>query len=241
MSHNFKIDPIWINLDKPANISSAKAVAIVKRATGAKKVGHGGTLDPFATGILPIALNKATKSSQKLMDAEKKYYFEITWGQFRDTDDVEGKIIETNDKIPTSDEIMAILPQFIGEITQTPSKFSAIKIQGKRAYKLARAEVEFEMPQRQVHIYSLKLIENNPKIGKFEVSCSKGTYVRSLARDICKNLASAGYVSKLTRLKVGNFLHKDAIPLDLLKLMVTYRGSFSDGSIISLQDVIDNM
>ena len=241
MTHNFATDPLWINLDKPAGITSARAVAIIKRVTGAKKVGHGGTLDPFATGILPIALNKATKSSQKLMDAKKKYYFEISWGEFRDSDDIDGKVTDTNHKIPETGEIIDVLPKFIGKIFQTPSKFSAIKINGKRAYDLARKDVAFRMPPREVEIYSLKLIENNPKIGKFEVTCSKGTYVRSLARAICENMSAAGYVSKLTRLQVGNFLHKNTIPLDLLKLMVTYGGSFSDGSIICLQDVIDKL
>ena len=122
-----------------------------------------------------------------------------------------------------------------------PSKFSAIKINGKRAYDLARKNIDFEIKSRQIKIYSIKLIENNPKIGKFEITCSKGTYVRSLARDICKSMDVAGYVSKLTRLQVGIFSHKKTIPLDLLKLSITYMNNISDGSIFSLQDVIDKM
>jgi tRNA pseudouridine55 synthase len=237
---DFSTSSFWINLDKPANITSAKAVAIVKRFTKAKKVGHGGTLDPFATGILPIAVNKATKTSQQIMDASKKYYFEISWGEFRDTDDIEGKVTETSEKRPTNNEIFAILPKFIGKITQTPSKFSAIKINGQRAYDLARKNIEFEIKPREIEIFSLKFLENNEKIAKFEVECSKGTYIRSLARDLSKELGSSGYVSKLIRLQVGNFLYKNRIPLDLLKHIITYRIALSNGSYIPLEDVLKN-
>ncbi len=225
---------LWLNIDKPINCSSAKAVAIVKRITGAKKVGHGGTLDPFASGVLPIALNKATKTSEILMNAPKKYLFRISWGEFRDTDDVEGKVIESSQARPTNVQIISALPFFIGKIKQVPSRFSAIKINGQRAYDLARKNIEFEIKEREVEIFSLKMISNNNEFAEFEIECSKGTYVRSLARDLCKKIGGniCGFVSKLTRLSVGKFSYEKRISLDVLKHMTTYGGRFCDGSLL---------
>lgn len=230
---------VWLNIDKPIGYSSAKVVAIVKRITGAKKVGHGGTLDPFASGVLPIALNKATKTCDYIMNDAKKYGFTISWGEFRDTDDVEGKITESSAARPTEAEINNVLPNFMGKIKQIPSRFSAIKINGERAYNLARNDVEFEVPMREIEIFSLKLISANQDFAEFEVECSKGTYVRSLARDISKQLKVCGYVSKLTRLKVGKFLYDKTISLDILKQLVNDGGSFFDGSLLFLCDVLD--
>ncbi len=238
---NLSTQNFWLNIDKPIGFSSAKVVAIVKRITGAKKVGHAGTLDPFASGVLPIAVNKATKTCQYITDANKKYFFRIAWGEFRDTDDVEGKVIESSMTRPETSQIISAIPSFLGKIKQTPSRFSAIKIDGKRAYELARQEVEFEMKQRDVEIFSLKLITNNSEFADFEVECSKGTYVRSLARDICKKVSVCGYVKILTRLQVGNFLHQKTISLDLLKSLTTYGGRFPDGSLLCLHDVLDFM
>lgn len=237
---NFSEQNLWLNIDKPIGYSSAKTVAIVKKITRAKKVGHGGTLDPFASGILPIALNKATKTSETLMNAKKKYFFRISWGEFRDTDDVEGVVEESNNKRPSTAEVISVLYNFIGKIFQTPSRFSAIKINGKRAYELARNNIEFEMKQREVEISSLKLISNSDDFAEFEVECSKGTYVRSLAREIAKRLNVCGYVSKLTRLRVGKFSYNNRISLDELKLVATYGGRFSDGSLLLMQDVLSS-
>jgi tRNA pseudouridine55 synthase len=228
---------LWLNIDKPLGYSSAKVVAIVKRMTGAKKVGHGGTLDPFATGVLPIAINRATKTAEKLMGAHKKYFFRIQFGEFRDTDDVEGKVVETSAARPTTLELISAIPFFIGKIEQTPSRFSAIKINGQRAYDLARKDVEFEVPKRQVEIFSLKLITNNFEFAEFEISCAKGTYVRSLSRDICKKVGVCGFVSKLTRLRVGKFLHEKTISLDALKASTNYAAPIFDGSLLYAQDV----
>jgi len=235
---NLSEQNLWLNIDKPIGISSARAVAIVKRITGARKVGHGGTLDPFASGILPIAINKATKTSEALMGARKKYGFRITWGEFRDTDDVEGAVTESNSLRPTNAQIIAVLPFFIGKIKQVPSRFSAIKINGQRAYDLARQNIEFEIKEREVEIYSLKLISNNSEFAELELECSKGTYIRTISRDISKKIGVCGYVSVLTRLMVGKFHYEKRISLDLLKLIVTYGGCFSDGSLLSLQDVL---
>lgn len=235
---NLQADAIWLNIDKPLGMSSARAVAIIKRLTGSKKVGHGGTLDPFASGILPVALNKATKSSEHLMNAHKKYLFRISWGEFRDTDDVEGKVEESSLARPTTNQLISALPFFVGKIKQTPSRFSAIKINGKRAYDLARKDVVFEMKEREVEIYSCKLVSNCAEFGEFEVECSKGTYIRSLSRAICKKVGVCGYVSTLTRLVVGKFIYEKRISLDALKHTVTYGGRFLDGSLLSVQDVL---
>ncbi len=228
---------IWLNIDKPIGYSSAKVVAIVKRITGARKVGHGGTLDPFASGVLPVALNKATKSSEQWMSATKKYFFHICWGEFRDSDDIEGNVTETSDLHPSNTEIISILPFFIGKQKQIPSRFSAIKINGQRAYELARKGIEFEVREREIEIFSIKLLSNSDEFAAFEIECSKGTYVRTLARNICekisdnflrreeKSLKICGYVSRLVRLSVGDFLYKKRITLDLLKLANSYAGA----------------
>lgn len=229
---NLKEQNCWLNIDKPIGFSSAKVVAIVKRMTGAKKVGHGGTLDPFATGILPIALNKATKTAEELMQARKKYFFRIQFGEFRDSDDIEGQVTETSAARPNTASIINILPLFIGKIIQTPSQFSAIKINGQRAYHLARQGIVVEMPKREVEVFSLKLIGNNNDFAEFELCCSKGTYVRSLAREICQKLEVCGYVSKLTRLEVGNFKYEKRISLDALKTSITLNSSHLDGSML---------
>lgn len=229
-------DPIWLNVDKHAGYSSAKVVAIVKRFTRSKKVGHGGTLDPFATGVLPIALNKATKTSQRMMDCHKKYYFKIIWGEFRDSDDIDGEMIETNDKRPLASDIAQVLPYFIGDIRQQPSKFSAIKINGKRAYELARKKIDFDIGFRDVKIFSLTMLSCNENFGEFEVECSKGTYVRSLARDICKEVGVCGYVGELNRQRVGKFSVESAISLDQLKIKLHYGENFLDGSLISCEE-----
>ena len=229
---NLSTDPIWLNINKPAGYSSAKVVAIVKRFTKSKKVGHGGTLDPFAVGVLPIALNRATKTSQRMMDCEKKYSFKVTWGEFRDSDDIDGKVIETSDKRPLSHEVAGVLPCFVGKIKQEPSKFSAIKVNGQRAYKLARQNIAFEIGLRDVESFILSMLSCNSEFGEFEVECSKGTYVRSLARDICRKVGICGYVSELNRQRVGSFCVDNAIFLDQLKIKLHYGESFLDGSLI---------
>jgi tRNA pseudouridine55 synthase len=234
---------IFINIDKPIGYSSAKVVALVKKITKAKKVGHTGTLDPFASGVLPIALNKATKACQYVVDANKKYYFKITWGEFRDTDDIEGKVTETSTARPTTNQINAAIPNFIGKISQTPSNFSAIKINGHKAYELARKNIDFEMKARQVKILSLKLINNNSEYAEFEVKCSKGTYIRTLGRDLSKLIGVCGYLTILKRLEVGKFSLNKTISLDKLKNIVNYRFNSHnfDDSLFSLSQILDFM
>ncbi|MCE3254959.1 MAG: truB [Rickettsiaceae bacterium] len=227
----------WLNIDKPEGYSSAKVVAIVKRITKSKKVGHAGTLDPFATGVLPIAIGKATKTCSYVVDGVKKYYFEITWGEFRDSDDKTGNVTKSNDLRPETQSIINALPYFIGKISQIPSRFSAIKIEGKKSYQLAREGIEVEMKPRMVTINKIRLVFNNQDKAGFEVTCSKGTYIRSLARDLSAKIGVCGYVSVLRRLQVGNFLIKDVILLDNLKNILNYNAP--SNLLLPLRDVLN--
>lgn len=229
----------WINIDKPYGITSSKVVSIVKKLTKAKKVGHGGTLDPFASGVLPVAINYATKSCNYILDSDKKYYFEISWGELRNTDDIEGIVVQTSNNRPTNLEITNILSHFIGEIEQVPSKFSAIKINGQKAYDLARKNEDFTLNARKIFIRKISLIFNNQQKAGFEVECSKGTYVRSLCRDISIKLNSCGYVSKLVRLRAGIFDINQTISLAKLKNIDNFVAI--DDSIVKLRDVLNFM
>ena len=234
---DFSCENYWINLDKPKDISSAFAVKIIKKIIKAKKVGHGGTLDPFATGVLPIAINKSTKQSSKIMDFKKKYYFTIIFGEFRDSDDITGKVIEVSEKRISLADFAKNIPHFIGKIKQQPSKFSAIKINGERSYNLARKGLEVEMPIREIEIYSIKILNYLPDHCEMEIECSKGTYVRSLARDICKKNNICGYVGALKRKNVGQFLIDKTISLDELKNIVNFGQSNKDGSLLALHEI----
>ena len=234
---DFTNENYWINLDKPKDISSAFAVKIIKKITKAKKVGHGGNLDPFATGVLPIAINKSTNQSSKIMDFTKKYYFTIIFGEFKDSDDITGKTIETNDKRISMAEFMVNIPNFLGKIKQQPSKFSAIKITGERSYNLARQGLEVEMPFREIEIYSIKVLGFYQDYCEMEIECSKGTYVRSLSRDICKKNNICGYVGALKRMNVGKFSIDKTISLDELKNMINFEQSNKDGSLLALHEI----
>lgn len=208
----------WLNIDKPYGFSSAKVVAIVKRLLKAKKVGHGGTLDPLASGVLPICINKATKTTEKTMSFSKEYFFNITFGEERTTADAEGEVIKTSNIIPTENEIKNILNNFIGEIQQTPPIYSAIKVNGKRAYDLARNNQNVELQARLVKVFELNFLGfENEKTAKFSVKCGKGFYIRSLAVDISKALNTVGYVSYLRRTEVGIFNKDNMITLKKLK------------------------
>jgi tRNA pseudouridine55 synthase len=210
----------WVILDKPAGITSTAAVAAVKRLFDAQKAGHGGTLDPLATGILPIALGEATKTVPFVMDGEKLYRFTLKFGEARATDDAEGEVTARSDRIPSDAEIVAALPGFRGEIEQVPPDYSAIKIAGERAYDLARDGQEFELQSRKVQIHDLQLVERpTADAAVFEVRCGKGTYMRALARDLARVLGTVGHVAALRRLAVGPFTEAGAISLDPLKAL----------------------
>lgn len=211
----------WLIIDKPRDMGSTPVVNLTRRLFNAKKNGHAGTLDPFATGVLPIAFGEATKVLPYVTDGEKEYEFVLQFGAFTNTDDSEGEIIETTDIIPTREEIEQIIPLFIGKIKQIPPIYSAIKIDGQRAYKLARNGQNVEIPEREIEIFDLQLLNVNAnRQAKFKVRCSKGTYVRTLGRDMAIKLGSKGYLQELRRIKCGKFSIEDAILLENLKKIV---------------------
>lgn len=252
----------WLNLYKPLGMTSNQALGALKRIIRPQKIGHAGTLDPLADGVLPIALGEATKTVAYMMDAVKRYQFTITFGESRSTEDAEGEVTATSDHRPTLMEIEAVLPEFVGYIEQTPPAFSAIKINGARAYDLARAGEQVEMKSRQVRVDGLSLLPSflgeggvglasgagdcsqpPPSLplegGGMQtitliVTCGKGTYVRSLGRDIALRLGTVGYISRLTRLQVGAFDIANTISLDFLEKMVHNAPSFS-------ADVLDDV
>lgn len=211
----------WLVIDKPGGMTSAQVVSRVKRTLDAAKAGHGGTLDPMATGILPIALGEATKTVSYIMDGTKRYRFTITWGDATDTDDAEGAVIESCALRPSEADIQAVLSEFVGSIEQTPPAYSAIKIDGKRAYELARTGQKVELKSRHVRIDAFTFIgAPDPDHGEFEVTCGKGTYVRSLARDIARRLGTLGHISSLRRIAAGPFDESGAISLESLETLV---------------------
>ena len=205
----------WLVVNKPGGITSAAAVARIKSLVGrGAKVGHAGTLDPMATGVLPVAIGEATKTVAFMMDAPKRYRFGVRWGEQRDTDDAEGAVIETSEGRPAESAVAGVLPAFIGRIEQVPPAFSALKVGGKRAYALARQGRPQQLAPRTVRVSSLTLTEAGADGAAFEVACGKGTYVRALARDIARAAGTVGYVSWLHRSAVGPFTDADAKPLD---------------------------
>lgn len=211
----------WLIIDKPQGMGSTDVVNVTRRLLNANKNGHAGTLDPFATGVLPIAFGEATKLIPFVTDGKKEYEFVLTFGVSTNTDDVEGEVVGESDFIPNKEQILNILPQFIGKITQVPPMYSAIKINGKRAYALARAGKEVNIPPREVEIYYLELLEQiSRKSFRFRVGCSKGTYVRTLGKDIALKLGTLGHLTELHRTKCAVFSLDDTILLENVKNMV---------------------
>jgi tRNA pseudouridine55 synthase len=221
----------WIALDKPVGMTSTHAVAVIKRLFSARRVGHAGTLDPLASGALPIALGEATKTVPFVMDGRKVYRFTVRWGEERDTDDAEGRVTQTSAARPTAEAIRALLPRFTGLIAQVPPKFSAIKVEGERAYDLARDGEEVELQPRPVQIDRLELVETpDADHAVFEAECGKGTYVRALARDFGRILGCFGHVVALRRLTVGPFGPAELISLAELEALCD-RAAAGEGSL----------
>jgi tRNA pseudouridine55 synthase len=207
----------WVVLDKPMGMTSTQAVGAVRRLFEAQKAGHAGTLDPLATGILPIALGEATKTVPFAVDGEKAYRFTMRFGVETDTDDAEGKVVRTSDVLPTLEEIESVLPDFTGEISQVPPAFSAIKVDGERAYDLARAGEDVVLEPRWIVVEDLRLVDMpDAATAVLEAECGKGTYVRALARDIGRVLGSAGHVIALRRTRVGPFDEQMSVQLAAL-------------------------
>ena len=230
----------WIIVDKQIGITSRQVVTKISKTLNIKKVGHGGTLDPLATGILPIAIGEATKVISFIQDKKKRYSFTIKWGETTETDDAEGEILDKSEHRPTRQEIQKILNCFVGNILQKPPIYSAIKINGQRSYKLARKNIKIDHKYRIVKIYDL-ILKNiiNINSAEFEVKCGKGTYVRSLARDIAEKLNTKGHIISLRRLSVGPFEEKDTIFIDFSEEII-HSPSILD-KILPVKTVLDDI
>ena len=221
----------WVVLDKPVGMTSTHAVSVIKRLFSARRCGHAGTLDPLASGALPIAMGEATKTVPFVMDGRKLYRFTVRWGEERDTDDAEGRVVEQSDSRPTADAIRALLPSFLGVIQQVPPRYSAIKIEGERAYDLARDGETVELAARPVEITRLEVVDTpDADHTVLEAECGKGTYVRSLARDMGRALGCFGHVSALRRVAVGPFVEESMILLADLEA-VCHRAAAGEGSL----------
>ena len=221
----------WVVLDKPIGMTSTHAVSVIKRLFAAKRAGHAGTLDPLASGCLPIALGEATKTVPFVIDGRKTYHFTVRWGEERDTDDAEGKVVASSAARPTPEAITALLPRFVGAIEQVPPRFCAIKIEGERAYDIARDGEAFELKPRVVNINRLALVEMPDSDHTcFEAECGKGTYVRALARDLGRMLGCHGYVAALRRTGVGPFAEPDMISLEQIEALC-HRAAAGEGGL----------
>lgn len=234
----------WVILDKPYGMSSTQAVGKVRFLFNAEKAGHGGTLDPLASGLLPIALGEATKTVSHAMDGRKVYRFTARWGEERTTDDLEGEVTVRSDRRPAQSEIEDVLPRFTGEIMQAPPAFSAIKVDGERAYDLARAGEAVELAERPVMIEALRLVEApDPDHATFEVTCGKGTYIRSLARDMARALGTVAHVSMLRRIAVGPFGEAHMISLEKLSDLSHKApgGDAINGVLLPIETVLDGI
>jgi tRNA pseudouridine55 synthase len=201
----------WVVLDKPVGMTSTHAVSAVRRMLNAKKAGHAGTLDPLASGLLPLAFGEGTKTVPYVVDGEKAYAFTVTFGVETDTDDAEGRIVAKSEARPSEAAILAALPQFTGQVTQVPPRYSAIKVDGERAYDLARGGETVELEARTVEIHALSMVDFDGQSAKLEAECGKGTYVRAIARDLGRLLGCYGYVSALRRTRVGPFTEADSV------------------------------
>ena len=226
-------------LDKPYGLGSTLAVGKVRRIFTAQKAGHAGTLDPLATGILPIALGEATKTVPFMMDAKKGYEFTLTFGANTDTWDTEGEVTKTSEHRPNEADILKALPHFVGAIEQTPPRFSAIKVDGKRSYDLARGGQVVALKSRKVHVERFELLSYDGEQASFEVACGKGTYIRSLARDMAAALGTCGHVTALRRTRVGPFTLEASFSLDALE-QLCHRGGVS-GALRPVETALDDI
>jgi tRNA pseudouridine55 synthase len=230
----------WLVLDKPEGLTSTQALGKVRRILNAEKAGHGGTLDPLATGILPIALGEATKTVSYAMDGAKTYRFTVRWGLRTATDDREGEVIDRSDARPGADAIRAALPAFLGSIEQVPPQYCALKVDGERAYDIARDGDVVDLAARTVRIDRFELVEiPDADHAVFEVDCGKGTYVRSLARDLAEALGTVGHVAVLRRLRVGRFTLDRAISLDELAAME--HGAAVERLLLPIETALDDI
>lgn len=230
----------WLVIHKPAGVTSAHVVNRVKYITQAKKIGHAGTLDPFATGVLPLALGEATKTMPFMLGSDKAYRFTARFGTETDTDDIEGSVVNSTEHIPSKEEILAALPAFTGEISQTPPQYSAVKVDGQRAYALARKGEKVDIKSKEVTIRELSLLSQPAaNEAEFFMRCSKGTYVRALVRDLARKLGSFAHTITLERTQAGIFSENDTILLEKLEELVHTARPF--GALMPVEKVLDDI
>ena len=242
-SENSYFSSGWIFVNKPKNVSSFDVIRQLKKIFSIKRIGHAGTLDPLATGILPIAFGSATKTIPYLVSSKKKYRFSISWGIRTTTHDMEGEVIDESNFVPSKEDILDAVSDFKGEFYQRPPKYSAVKINGQRAYKLARSGIDFNIKEKKVKLYELILKDHKKNKTEFLAKVGKGFYIRSLARDLCEKLATSGVIDSLERTELGQFSLENAFSLETIEKLVhsAPAGMVGGNLLVPLSEVLDDI
>ena len=242
-SENSYFSSGWIFVNKPKNVSSFDVIRRLKKIFSIKRIGHAGTLDPLATGILPIAFGSATKTIPYLVSSKKEYRFSISWGIRTTTHDMEGEVIDESNFVPSKEDILDAVSDFKGEFYQRPPKYSAVKINGQRAYKLARSGIDFNIKEKKVKLYELILKDHKKNKTEFLAKVGKGFYIRSLARDLCEKLATPGVIDSLERTELGQFSIENAFSLETIEKLVhsAPAGMVGGNLLVPLSEVLDDI
>ncbi len=242
-SENSYFSSGWIFVNKPKNVSSFDVIRRLKKIFSIKRIGHAGTLDPLATGILPIAFGSATKTIPYLVSSKKEYRFSISWGIRTTTHDMEGEVIDESNFVPSKEDILDAVSDFKGEFYQRPPKYSAVKINGQRAYKLARSGIDFNIKEKKVKLYELIIKNHKKNKTEFLAKVGKGFYIRSLARDLCEKLATSGVIDSLERTKLGQFSLENAFSLETIEKLVhsAPAGMVGGNLLVPLSEVLDDI
>ena len=242
-SENSYFSSGWIFVNKPKNVSSFDVIRQLKKIFSIKRIGHAGTLDPLATGILPIAFGSATKTIPYLVSSKKEYRFSISWGIRTTTHDMEGEVIDESNFVPSKEDILDAVSDFKGEFYQRPPKYSAVKINGQRAYKLARSGIDFNIKEKKVKLYELIIIDHKKNKTEFLAKVGKGFYIRSLARDLCEKLATSGVIDSLERTELGQFSLENAFSLETIEKLVhsAPAGMVGGNLLVPLSEVLDDI
>ena len=242
-SENSYFSSGWIFVNKPKNVSSFDVIRQLKKIFSIKRIGHAGTLDPLATGILPIAFGSATKTISYLVSSKKEYRFSISWGIRTTTHDMEGEVIDESNFVPSKEDILDAVSDFKGEFYQRPPKYSAVKINGQRAYKLARSGIDFNIKEKKVKLYELIIKDHKKNRTEFLAKVGKGFYIRSLARDLCEKLATPGVIDSLERTELGQFSIENAFSLETIEKLVhsAPAGMVGGNLLVPLSEVLDDI
>ena len=242
-SENSYFSSGWIFVNKPKNVSSFDVIRRLKKIFSIKRIGHAGTLDPLATGILPIAFGSATKTIPYLVSSKKEYRFSISWGIRTTTHDMEGEVIDESNFVPSKEDILDAVSDFKGEFYQRPPKYSAVKINGQRAYKLARSGIDFNIKEKKVKLYELIIKDHKKNKTEFLAKVGKGFYIRSLARDLCEKLATSGVIDSLERTELGQFSIENAFSLETIEKLVhsAPAGMVGGNLLVPLSEVLDDI